>query len=80
VLGVKVPVAGAGLKASLLGTTVRIRSIAQITNNGWPLYLWHNDDSKPGEATGQDERFARAVVRARRRWCSGHLSAIALQD
>ena len=53
VAGVKAPVAGPGMKASLLGTTVRTGGIAQITYNGWPLYLWHGDDSKPGEATGQ---------------------------
>jgi predicted lipoprotein with Yx(FWY)xxD motif len=52
VAGAKAPLAGAGVHASLLGTTVRTGGIAQITYNGWPLYLWHGD-SKPGEATGQ---------------------------
>ncbi len=50
--GVKAPVAGAGVNASLLGTTVRTGGIEQITYNGWPLYLWHGD-SQPGQATGQ---------------------------
>jgi predicted lipoprotein with Yx(FWY)xxD motif len=50
--GVKAPLAGAGVNASLLGTTVRTGGIKQITYNGWPLYLWHGD-SQPGEATGQ---------------------------
>jgi predicted lipoprotein with Yx(FWY)xxD motif len=50
---IKAPVAGAGVNPSLLGTTVRTDGIAQITYNGWPLYLWHGDNSKPGETTGQ---------------------------
>jgi predicted lipoprotein with Yx(FWY)xxD motif len=53
--GVKAPVAGAGVNASLLGTTVRSGDpddLEQITYNGWPLYLWHGD-SQPGEASGQ---------------------------
>ena len=53
--GVKAPAAGAGVDASLLGTTVRTGDpddLEQITYNGWPLYLWHGD-SQPGEATGQ---------------------------
>jgi predicted lipoprotein with Yx(FWY)xxD motif len=47
--------AGAGVNASLLGTTVRSGDpddLEQITYNGWPLYLWHGD-SQPGEASGQ---------------------------
>ncbi len=51
--GVKAPLAGAGVKASLLGiTTVPTGGLQQITYNRWPLYLWHGD-SRPGEATGQ---------------------------
>jgi predicted lipoprotein with Yx(FWY)xxD motif len=53
--GVKAPSAGAGVNASLLGTTVRTGDpddLEQITYNGWPLYLWHGD-SQPGEANGQ---------------------------
>jgi predicted lipoprotein with Yx(FWY)xxD motif len=51
--GVKAPLAGAGVNASLLSSTVRTGGIAQITYNGWPLYLWSGDDSKPGKTTGQ---------------------------
>jgi predicted lipoprotein with Yx(FWY)xxD motif len=51
--GIKVPLAGSGVKASLLGTTmVATSGLEQITYNGWPLYLWHGD-SKPGQVTGQ---------------------------
>jgi predicted lipoprotein with Yx(FWY)xxD motif len=50
--GVKAPLAGTGVNASLLGTTVRTGGIKQITYNRWPLYLWHGD-SQPGEAPGQ---------------------------
>jgi predicted lipoprotein with Yx(FWY)xxD motif len=51
--GIKAPLAGAGVEASLLGvTTVPTGGLEQITYNGWPLYLWHGD-SQPGEATGQ---------------------------
>jgi predicted lipoprotein with Yx(FWY)xxD motif len=53
VAGAKAPLAGVGVNASLLGTTVRTGGIAQVTYNGWPLYLWQGDDSNPGEATGQ---------------------------
>jgi predicted lipoprotein with Yx(FWY)xxD motif len=52
VAGAKAPVAGVGVNASLLGTTVRTGGLEQITYNGWPLYLWHGD-TEPGEATGQ---------------------------
>jgi predicted lipoprotein with Yx(FWY)xxD motif len=50
--GVKAPVAGTGVKPSLLGATVRTGEPEQITYNGWPLYLWHGD-TQPGEASGQ---------------------------
>ncbi len=50
--GVSTPVAGPGVKASLLGTTRRTDGSTQLTYNGWPLYTWTND-SQPGEATGQ---------------------------
>ncbi len=51
--GIKAPLAGAGVEASLLGvTTVPTGGLEQITYNGWPLYLWRGD-SQPGEATGQ---------------------------
>jgi predicted lipoprotein with Yx(FWY)xxD motif len=50
--GVTAPVAGPGVKSSLLGTTHRTDGTTQITYNKWPLYLWVTD-SQPGEATGQ---------------------------
>ena len=50
--GTTAPLAGHGLRPSLLGTTVRSGGEIQVTYNGWPLYLWANDAS-PGEATGQ---------------------------
>jgi predicted lipoprotein with Yx(FWY)xxD motif len=50
--GVKTPVAGTGVQASLLGTTQRTDGTTQLTYNKWPLYLWVND-SQPGQATGQ---------------------------
>ena len=50
--GATKPVAGRGVKASLLGTTRRKDGTTQITYNRWPLYLWVGD-SGPGQATGQ---------------------------
>ncbi len=50
--GVHTPLAGPGVKTSLLGTTTRSDGTTQLTYNGWPLYLWVND-SQPGVATGQ---------------------------
>jgi predicted lipoprotein with Yx(FWY)xxD motif len=50
--GVTKPVAGRGVKASLLGTTHRTDGTLQVTYNRWPLYLWVGD-SEPGQATGQ---------------------------
>ena len=50
--GVRRPIAGSGVKAALLGTTRRADGSLQITYNGWPLYLWQ-DDQEPGQATGQ---------------------------
>jgi predicted lipoprotein with Yx(FWY)xxD motif len=46
------PLAGRGVKSSLLGTTIRSDGGRQVTYNGWPLYRWSNDAS-PGQATGQ---------------------------
>jgi len=46
------PVAGPGVKASLLGTVRRAGGVRQVTYNGWPLYLWQGDQ-EPGQATGQ---------------------------
>jgi predicted lipoprotein with Yx(FWY)xxD motif len=50
--GVTRPLASAAIDAGLLGTTTRKDGTTQVTYNGWPLYLWNND-SAPGEATGQ---------------------------
>jgi predicted lipoprotein with Yx(FWY)xxD motif len=50
--GVTAPLAGPGVKTSLLGTTHRTDGSVQITYNKWPLYLWVSD-SEPGQATGQ---------------------------
>jgi len=50
--GVTRPVAGRGVKASLLRTTRRTDGTTQVMYNRWPLYLWVGD-SEPGQATGQ---------------------------
>jgi predicted lipoprotein with Yx(FWY)xxD motif len=46
------PLAGRGVKSSLLGITIGSDGERQVTFNGWPLYRWSNDAS-PGQATGQ---------------------------
>ena len=50
--GVTAPVAGPGVKTSLLSATPRTDGTTQVTYNKWPLYLWVGD-SEPGQATGQ---------------------------
>ncbi len=50
--GVTRPIAGAGVHAALLSSTVRTDGTSQITYDGWPLYRWL-PDSAPGQATGQ---------------------------
>ena len=52
--GVTRPRAGPGVRAALLGTVRRGDGALQETYNGWPLYLWQ-DDTAPGQATGQAE-------------------------
>jgi predicted lipoprotein with Yx(FWY)xxD motif len=47
------PVAGAGVDASMLGTTTRTDGSVQVTYNGWPLY-YYEKDTAPGDVTGQD--------------------------
>lgn len=47
------PVAGAGVKQSLLGTTKRTDGTTEVTYAGHPLY-YYAGDSGPGQATGQD--------------------------
>jgi predicted lipoprotein with Yx(FWY)xxD motif len=47
------PVAGSGVKSSLLGTTKRSDGNPQVTYNGHPLYLYVGDQ-KAGDTNGQD--------------------------
>ena len=47
------PTAGAGVDASLLGTTTRKDGSTQVTYNGWPLYYYEKDKAA-GDVTGQD--------------------------
>jgi len=46
------PVAGPGVRASLLGTTKRTDGKLEATYNGHPLYYFVTD-RKPGQTTGQ---------------------------
>ena len=50
--GVDQPLAGPGVKATLLGVVRRANGQLQETYHGWPLYLWQGDFA-PGQATGQ---------------------------
>jgi predicted lipoprotein with Yx(FWY)xxD motif len=50
--GVTRPIAGPGIRTSLLGTTRRANSELQVTYDKWPLYLWEGDTAA-GQATGQ---------------------------
>src|SRR6185436_7776922 len=47
------PVAGAGVKASLLGTTKRADGKLQVTYNHHPLYTFL-EDTKKGQTKGQN--------------------------
>src|SRR5579862_2906746 len=49
------PVAGPGVRASLLGTTKRSDGKLQVTYGGHPLYSFVSD-RKPGQTTGQGVR------------------------
>jgi len=46
------PLAGAGARAALLGTTKRKDGKLEVTYNGHPLYTFVSDQ-KPGQTTGQ---------------------------
>jgi predicted lipoprotein with Yx(FWY)xxD motif len=46
------PIAGPGVRASLLGTTRRKDGKLEVTYNGHPLYYFVSD-RKPGQTTGQ---------------------------
>ena len=46
------PKAGAGVTASLLGTTIRTDGTTEVTYGGHPLYYVVTDHN-PGDATGQ---------------------------
>jgi predicted lipoprotein with Yx(FWY)xxD motif len=47
------PTAGAGLTASMLGTTKRADGTTEVTYNGHPLYTYVGD-SAPGQTSGQN--------------------------
>jgi predicted lipoprotein with Yx(FWY)xxD motif len=47
------PIAGKGIKASLLGTVKAPNGTTQVTYNHWPLYRFI-DDSTAGQANGEE--------------------------
>jgi predicted lipoprotein with Yx(FWY)xxD motif len=55
------PSAGAGVTASLLGTTKRTDGSLQVTYNGWPLYTWVKDKAA-GDTTGENVQGVWFVV------------------
>jgi predicted lipoprotein with Yx(FWY)xxD motif len=46
--------AGTGVDEAKIGHIVRSDGGVQVTYNGWPLY-YYNDDTHPGDVTGQGE-------------------------
>ena len=52
ILTVDAPTAGEGVDGTLLGVISRGDGSKQVTYNGWPLYLYANDE-KPGDVVGQ---------------------------
>lgn len=61
VTGAAKPVAGAGVKASLLGTIKAAHGMRQVTYAGFPLYRY-KADTKAGEFEGQGEDGSWYVV------------------
>jgi predicted lipoprotein with Yx(FWY)xxD motif len=57
------PVAGAGLTASMLGTTKRTDGTTQVTYNGWPLYYYVSDKAA-GDTSGENVQGVWFVVSA----------------
>ncbi len=55
------PVAGAGVNASLLGTTKRTDGTMQVTYNGWPLYYYVSDKAA-GDTTGENVQSVWFVI------------------
>jgi len=49
------PVAGAGVKAALLGTSKRTDGKLQVTYKGYPLYMFL-EDKKPGDTKGEGSK------------------------
>jgi predicted lipoprotein with Yx(FWY)xxD motif len=58
------PVAGAGVKASLLGSIKAKNGMRQVTYGGWPLYHY-KADAKAGQFEGQGEDGTWYVVNAK---------------
>ena len=55
------PTAGAGVNASMLGTTTRTDGTTQVTYNGWPLYYFASDKAA-GDTTGENVQSVWYVI------------------
>ena len=55
------PTAGAGVTASMLGTTKRTDGTTQVTYNGWPLYYYVSDKAA-GDTTGENVQGSWFVI------------------